>query len=109
MIGKFLDVGTSAITLGDSEKLPRRTEVELDDAMDPWIAGIARVIPHAYGWWVHVTQDESADTIRKALVKDGFSPSFVKLMLYARRKKCFWINIDRDGEVTEEELDSNEW
>ncbi len=100
---KYLDLGTDAMTLTDSKLLAQHSE-EADDS-DP---NCPRVIPHAYGWWVNVQQDEDDDSPVTVLEGLGFSPSFVRAFKHAQKLECNWINFDQDG-ATDEELDHHDW
>lgn len=100
-IQKFLDVSTAYITKQDSEILGG---IASDGDKDyklrklPPRSALPRVIPHEYGFIVHVDQTLSIyqEHIR-GLHAVAMSEQFIQLMHYARARRAWWLHLDADG------------
>jgi len=94
-IRKMLSVSTIHITKADSELLSK------------WSGGEATPILVAkfiYGFFLYVwDEDEDACPIEEQL-----SGSFRKVLSFARRSECSYIQLDCDGAVYED-LDNHDW
>lgn len=97
-VEKFLGAGTSHITYEDSLKLLNDPE-----------SFPTRVISHEYGWWIKVLLEKEFETeVILVMFAHGYSESFANLMRLAHQQKCWWVNLDCDGEDVDG-LDINNW
>lgn len=86
---KYLDLSTG--------HLPARDREKLDDGPCPAI-----VVPHPYGWWIHVPSDD--DELDDLVNRNTGSPEqvmsddFIALLMHARECECDWINLDQDAD-----------
>ena len=93
-IEKFLDLSTAYMTEKDSTRL---REAGKGRKKTP-TTNLPRIINHEYGFWVNVQQDPEVFVDQAAaLVDAGFSAAFIKVIVHARKKGCWWINFDQDG------------
>lgn len=83
----FLDASTAHITKKDNDILEAWGRRERTGSA-PY-----RTIPHSYGWFVHVVDDDREEH-EEAARKHGISLDFFVLQDYARRHGCWWINLD---------------
>jgi hypothetical protein len=69
-----------------------------------------RVIPHEHGWWINVPSIEYLEEEDKLLQikRCGHSDIFINLIRFAAKNRCWWINLDCDGEEVDG-LEYNEW
>jgi len=91
-VEKFMDAGTFHITYEDSLKL-------LEDSGNfP-----TRVIPHEFGWWIHVPEEKlwAEDSIADCMRAQGYSDAIISMLIFARDNDCWWVNLDCDGEFVE--------
>jgi len=95
MFAKYLDISTGHYTLNDSEWLMRYTKSNVELPM--------RVLPHAYGYWVHIPYLEERELFIELLVelvhKYSFSQAFLTVLTYAWSNQCAWINFDQDADI----------
>jgi len=87
----FLDASTGHITTLDKTLLCGR------EHKFP-----TRVIPHDHGWWVNVPDKGELQEIIVKVRMQGFSSSFVRLLVAASNRDCLWINLDTDGAIWED-------
>ncbi len=59
---------------------------------------MGRIIPHEYGWFIHVSLDDSEEQ-DQGYRDAGYSETFITLLTYARTHNCWWINLDQDADV----------
>ena len=86
----FLDASTGHITTSDRTLLCGR------EHKFP-----TRVIPHDHGWWVNVPEKKELAEYLVQMCMEGFSSSFVRLLVAASDLNCWWINLDTDGDMWE--------
>ncbi|GEM_PF-4367736 len=89
---RYLDVSTGNITQNDSELLANCKSVI--------------VVNREYGHFVHVR--ELYDTKFTEMVNEGFSESFIKVIVKAMMLDCSWILFDADAEL-HQDLDKYDW
>jgi hypothetical protein len=95
-IAKSLVISTAHITRQDGEKLQCGCN---PDSPSPVVAYEKR----GYGFWVHVFGSDEQDCHTDADIKAaGYSNAFLGLLTLARRLKCEWLMLDRDGPVRED-------
>lgn len=91
---KLLDLSTGHLRSEDANKLTK-----ILSSNQP-----SRVIPHEYGWWVNVVQEDT-DTLRDVtdeFASLGYSKEFVFIYNHAFTHNCAWINFDQDGELLDQ-------
>jgi hypothetical protein len=91
----YLDASTAHITQDDDTRLRAWAALEPEDSKG---SAPSRTIGHAYGYFVHVALDETAEEHDSDAREAGMSDGFFALMKYARQHGCCWINLDRDAD-----------
>jgi hypothetical protein len=106
-VQRFLDASTVHITRQDNDILREWATLEPQDAVE---AAPYRTIAHSYGYFVHVRLDRASERreYERAALLAGISPAFFLLQEYARKHKCWWVNLDRDAEPIPS-LPTHEW
>jgi hypothetical protein len=89
-VQKFLDASILHISISDRTLLCCR-----EDKFP------TRVIPHDHGWWVNVPEKKELSEYVVRMCLQGFSSSFVRLLVAASDCDCWWINLDTDGDMWE--------
>ena len=89
-VQKFLDASISHISISDRTLLCCR-----EDKFP------TRVIPHDHGWWVNVPEKKELSEYVVRMCLQGFSSSFVRLLVAASDCDCWWIKLDTDGDMWE--------
>jgi hypothetical protein len=78
----------------------RREDISLAESSS---AAATRVVPHQYGVWIAVPEDDDEDENRRST-----TPSLQACLEFARQANCSWINFDSDGD-REAELPFYDW
>ena len=55
-----------------------------------------------HSFWVNVSDPEDGVNSNEQILEAGYSAEFVALLALARRLKCNWLMLDRDGPVRDE-------
>lgn len=94
---QVLVLNTGHVTLADMQRLTGRSEDE------PHSLGAAN---DACGAWVYAPAEESLPSVSA----DGYSPSMLKALRFARNIGASHVRFDRDGPLLERaELDVHDW
>ena len=99
-IQRVFTVSTAHITAEDNEKL------EAETARDDVPALI--VDSFKYGFYIYVNLDPKEDKPEEDELNWDFSDALKKLIQLARKLKCNYIKLDRDGE-TYSDLETFDW
>lgn len=86
-------LSTAHIPLHESQALPD-IETSRSDLPFP-----ARVIPHSYGWLVHVRTDDFDEVVSGL---NTTFPALLTVMLHVHEAGGVWLNLDQDGAVLEQ-------
>ena len=101
-IYKYMDLSIGHLTKEDYSILKN---VKIHNNRDSWAVSIA---VHAYGIWVWVPDKEDILLYEEMGLEHGLSASLFKVIRYARRHGCNWINFDGDAENCDE-LEVFDW
>lgn len=101
-ISQYLDLSSAHLPQAEMHLLSDAWDSEFDTDSLP-----TRVIPHAYGAWVWV-QDDDAHEQDDQFTEDGRFPHLLTVIRFARERDCHWVNFDRDG-LRIPQLPSWEW
>jgi len=87
----FLDASTGHITTYDRTLLCGR------EHKFP-----TRVIPHDHGWWINIPGEKELSEAIIQMYMQGFSRSFMRLLVAASDRDCCWVNLHTDGDIWED-------
>lgn len=107
-IQRQLVCSTAHITKNDSHILGEM----LDEARDPEGTGKTALAglhdKREYGWWVYVPERHLMEAQLRIAKKARLSDAFLNLLRFARKNRCDWVMLDRDGPRIDE-LPYFEW
>ena len=98
---KYLDLSTAHVTELEMGALNSRPETGVSN-------GLPRHIPHEYGAWMHVPEEDPMSGDEDEEARTEAYPSIQRCIEFARDHDCFWINFDQDAEI-DPALPTHDW